>query len=181
MRAVWGKGEKNTMSAIREIEFNLPFKIKGFDSDNGKEFLNYRLLKYFKNRKEPVHYTRSRAYNKNDNAHIEEKNWTIVRQYIGYDRLDNPKQVEMLNDLYRNELNDFINFFIPSMKLISKTRKGSKIIKKYDQAKTPFLRIFQSMDIDKDKKLELLRYFNQLDPFELQNQIDKKLKLILTM
>ncbi len=110
-RAVWGKGEHNTFKAIREIELTLPFQKKGIDSDNGKEFMNYRLLKYFKHRKEPVNYTRSRAYNKNDNSHIEEKNWTKIRQYIGYDRLDNPGQLELLNDLYRNEFNDFNIFF----------------------------------------------------------------------
>lgn len=177
-RAVWGKGEFNTFTALREIELTLPFKIKGVDSDNGKEFLNYRLVKYFKHRTPPVDYTRARAYNKNDNAHIEEKNWTVVRQYIGYNRLDNPIQLEMLNDLYRNELNYFLNYFLPSVKLISKERQGSKIKKKYDKAKTPFQRLFESKDIDDKKKLELLRILNKLNPFELQETIRKKIGLI---
>lgn len=180
-RAVWGKGEVNTLKAIREIELTLPFKIRGFDSDNGKEFMNYRLLKYFKHRKEPVNYTRSRAYNKNDNAHIEEKNWTVVRQYIGYDRLNNPEQLDLLNDLYRNDLNYFLNFFLPSMKLISKERKGSKIKKKYDKAKTPFQRLLESKEIGEDKKIELIRIFNKLDPFKLQNNIERKIRLILKL
>lgn len=180
-RAVWGKGEANTFKAIREIELTLPFKIKGFDSDNGKEFMNYRLLKYFKHRTQPVDYTRSRAYNKNDNAHIEEKNWTVVRQYIGYDRLTNPEQLEMLNDLYRGDLNYFINYFLPSVKLISKQRQGSKIKKKYDKAKTPFQRLFESKYIDEEKKLELLRILNRLDPFKLQENIEKKIRLILKL
>jgi len=180
-RAVWGKGEANTFKAIREIEVTLPFKIRGIDSDNGKEFMNYRLLKYFKHRKEPVNYTRSRAYNKNDNAHIEEKNWTVVRQYIGYDRLNNPEQLELLNDLYRNELNYFLNYFLPSVKLISKERIGSKIKKKYDKAKTPFLRLFESKEIDEEKKLELLRILNSLDPFKLQANIERKIRLILKL
>ena len=169
------------MKAIREIELTLPFKIRGFDSDNGKEFMNYRLLKYFKHRKEPVNYTRSRAYNKNDNAHIEEKNWTVVRQYIGYDRLNNPEQLDLLNDLYRNDLNYFLNFFLPSMKLISKERKGSKIKKKYDKAKTPFQRLLESKEIGEDKKIELIRIFNKLDPFKLQNNIERKIRLILKL
>ena len=180
-RAVGGKGETNTFKAIREIELTLPFKIKGFDSDNGKEFMNYRLLKYFKHRTEPVNYTRSRAYNKNDNAHIEEKNWTVVRQYIGYDRLNNPIQLEMLNDLYRGELNYFLNYFLPSVKLISKERQGSKIKKKHDNAKTPFQRLFESKYIDDEKKLELLRFFNKLNPFELQGNIKKKIGLFLKL
>ena len=181
VRAVWGKGEVNTFKAIREIELTLPFKIRGFDSDNGKEFLNYRLLKYFKHRKEPVNYTRSRAYNKNDNSHIEEKNWTVVRQYIGYDRLDNPLQLDMLNDLYRGDLNYFINYFLPSKKLLSKQRQGSKIKKIYDKPKTPFLRLFESKYIDEEKKLELLRFFNKLNPFELQQNIKNKTGLILKL
>ncbi|HMQ69679.1 MAG TPA: integrase [Ignavibacteria bacterium] len=180
-RAVWGKGEANTFKAIREIELTLPFKIRGVDSDNGKEFMNYRLLKYFKHRKEPVNYTRSRAYNKNDNAHIEEKNWTVVRQYIGYDRLNNPEQLGQLNDLYRNELNYFLNYFLPSVKLISKERQGSKIKKKYDKAKTPFQRLFESKEIDEETKLELLRISNRLDPFKLQSIIEEKIRLILKL
>jgi len=180
-RAVWGKGEHNTFKAIREIELTLPFKIKGFDSDNGKEFLNYRLLKYFKHRTEPVNHTRARAYNKNDNSHIEQKNWTVVRQYIGYDRLDKPDQLEMLNDLYRNELNYFTNYFLPSVKLISKHRHGSKIKKKYDKAKTPFQRLLESQYIDDKKKLELHRIFNKQDPFELQENIKNKTGQIIKL
>lgn len=172
-RAVWGKGEFNTFRALREIELTLPFQIRGVDSDNGKEFMNYRLLKYFKHRKEPVSFTRSRAYNKNDNSHIEQKNWTVVRQYIGYNRLDNSKQLRMLNYLYREDLNNFINYFIPSVKLISKERQGSKIKKKYDKPKTPFQRIYESEYINKEKKLELHRILNTLNPFDLQKNIMK--------
>lgn len=163
-RAVWGKGEANTLKAIREIELTLPFKLKGFDCDNGKEFMNYRLLKYFKNRTPPVSYTRSRAYHKNDNSHIEEKNWTIVRQYVGYDRLDKPDQVELLNNIYRNELYWLLNFFIPSTKLISKKRYGSKIKKIHDKPKTPFERLCDTNCIDEEKKLELIRSRNRLNP-----------------
>jgi hypothetical protein len=181
LRAVWGKGEANTFKAMREIELTLPFKIKGFDSDNGKEFLNYNLLKYFKHRPEPVNHTRARAYNKNDNTHIEEKNWTVVRQYIGYDRLDNPLQLEILNDLYRGDLNYFINYFLPSVKLISKERLGSKIKKKYDKPKTPFQRLFESKDINEEKKIELLRIFNKLNPFELQQNIKTKTGQIIKL
>ena len=181
LRAVWGKGEANTFKALREIELTLPFEIKAFDSDNGKEFLNYRLLKYFKHRPKPISQTRSRAYNKNDNAHIEEKNWTVVRQYIGYNRLDNLRQLDMLNDLYRCDLNYFVNFFLPSVKLISKHRQGSKIKKKYDKPKTPFQRLFESKYTTEEEKLELLRIFNKLNPFELQQNIKYKTGEILKL
>jgi len=177
-RAVWGKGESNTFKAIREMELTLPFKLKGFDCDNGKEFLNYRLLKYFKNRTPPVNYTRSRAYNKNDNSHIEEKNWTVVRQYIGYDRLEKHNHVGILNSIYSEELYYLINFFIPSSKLISKQRIGSKIKKIHDKPKTPFERLCGTKYIDNEKKLELIRVRNKLNPYILQNNIRKKLRLL---
>lgn len=177
-RAVWGKGEANTFKAIKEIELILPFKLKGFDCDNGKEFLNYRLLKYFKNRTPPVNYTRSRAYNKNDNSHIEEKNWTIVRQYVGYDRLDRPHQVELLNNIYKNDLYYLVNFFIPSSKLISKNRYGSKIKKVHDKPSTPFERLCKTNYIDEETKLEFIRIRNRLNPFELQKRIKEKLRML---
>ncbi|HOX15913.1 MAG TPA: hypothetical protein PLP18_07280 [Smithellaceae bacterium] len=92
-RAVWGKGEKGVLEQIQDVEKMLPFPLLGFDSDNGSEFLNYHLQRHFSDRKQPIHFTRSRAYHKDDNAHIEQKNWTHVRQWLGYQRLDNPKVV----------------------------------------------------------------------------------------
>lgn len=107
-RAIWGKGQKGCFEAIRSIEESLSFKILGFDSDNGGEFLNWHLMSYFTKRKRPVEYTRSRSYQKNDNAHIEGKNWTHIRQYLGYMRFDNPKLVTFMNDLYENEWSYFL-------------------------------------------------------------------------
>ena len=94
-RAVWEKGEQGVVKAIQDMENNLPFKIKGFDCDNGSEFLNWHLLKYLTKRKRPIQFTRSRAYHKNDNAHIEGKNWTHIRQYLGYQRFDKPELVKL--------------------------------------------------------------------------------------
>jgi hypothetical protein len=102
-RAVWGKGETGVLEQIRDVEHSLPFPLLGFDCDNGSEFLNYHLVRHFAERKAPVAFTRSRAYHKNDNAHIEQKNWTHVRQWIGYDRLDRPDALALLNDLYCTE------------------------------------------------------------------------------
>lgn len=104
-RAIWGKGEKNVLNAVGDMESHLPFPLRGFDSDNGSEFLNWHLVRHFQQRKHPVQFTRARPYKKNDNAHIENKNWTHIRQYLGYQRFDNPQLVDMLNDLYRNEWN----------------------------------------------------------------------------
>lgn len=175
-RAVWGKGEKGIVEAIRDIESRIPFPILGFDSDNGSEFLNWHLIKYFKQRKNPVQYTRSRAYKKNDNAHIEEKNWTHVRRYLGYDRFDNPEIVHKLNEFYSNTFYYFVNFFLPSVKLINKQRIGSKIIKKHDLPKTPYQRILESEYVSVLNKQKLKATLKTLNPYKLEEQIRLEIK-----
>lgn len=177
-RAVWGKGETGVLEQIKDVEKMLPFPLLGFDSDNGGEFLNYHLLRHFTDRKQPIRFTRSRAYHKDDNAHIEQKNWTHVRQWLGYQRLDNPKVVPHMNDLYRNEWRFFHNFFLPSVKLIEKERIGSKTIKKHDDPKTPYQRTMASKYIPKNTKDALTKQLELLNPFELNNIIEMKLKKI---
>jgi len=166
------------LEQIRDVEKMLPFSLLGFDSDNGSEFLNYHLLRHFTDRKQPVNFTRSRAYHKNDNAHIEQKNWTHVRQWLGYQRLDNHKVVPLMNNLYRNEWRLFHNFFLPSVKLIEKERIGSKTIKKHDDPKTPYQRIMESIYINESVKLALTKQLENLNPFELNTAIQLKLKKI---
>jgi len=153
-RAVWGKGETGVFEQIRDVEKTLPFAILGFDCDNGSEFLNYHLLRYFTKRRRPVAFTRNRAYHKDDNAHIEQKNWTHIRQWIGYERLDHPGVVALLNNLYTREWRFFHNFFCPSVKLISKERKGSKTL----MGLNPFV-LRKAMEI-KLKKVFQLCYNN---------------------
>ena len=143
-RAVWGKGEMGVLEQINNLEKMLPFPLLGFDCDNGSEFLNHHLLRHFTQRKSPVRFTRSRAYHKDDNAHVEQKNWTHVRQWLGYARLDHPQVVALLNDLYTQEWRLFHNFFCPSVKLIAKERIGSKTIKRHDPPQTPYQRILES-------------------------------------
>lgn len=178
-RAIWGKGEKTAFESIKSIEDSLPFKIRGFDSDNGSEFLNWHLMKYFTGRSTPVEYTRSRAYQKNDNAHIEGKNWTHIRQYLGYQRFDKPEIVEMLNDIYLNYWSYYFNFFIASSKLLSKERIGSKTVKVHDKPKTPLQRVMQSKDIPGKTKKKLQALYRQFNPFELQTIIHSKIIAIL--
>ncbi len=180
-RAVWGKGERGVFVAIHSIELALPFPILGFDCDNGSEFLNHHLWKYFTGRKRPVQFTRSRPYHKNDNAHIEGKNWTHVRQYLGYTRFEVQDLVPALNELYTTEWRLLLNFFIPSVKLIEKSRQGSKIIKKYDQPKTPFQRLLEFPDINPQTKRQLQAQFDSCDPFLLQEQIKAKLKHLFAL
>jgi len=177
-RAVWGKGETGVLEQIKDVENRLPFPLLGFDSDNGGEFLNYHLQRHFADCTQPVSFTRSRAYHKNDNAHIEQKNWTHVRQWLGYQRLDNPKVVPLMNNLYRHEWRFFHNFFLPSVKLIDKERIGSKTIKKHDTPKTPYQRIMESQYIPKTTKDALTKQLELLNPFELRNVMEMKLKKI---
>ncbi len=180
-RAVWGKGENGVLKAIKSMESHLPFLLKGFDCDCGSEFLNWHLVRHFQQRKQPVQFTRSRAYHKNDNAHVEGKNWTHVRQYLGYQRFDNMELVDMLNDLYQNEWNLYFNFFINSQKLISKQRVKSKIVKKYDDPKTPYQRIMESDHIPEQTKQQLTELKNTLNPFHLQKQMKLKIDNIIKM
>jgi hypothetical protein len=179
-RAMWNKGQKASFEAIRSIEGAIPFKLRGFDTDNGTEFINWHLCNYFVKRKKPISYTRSRAYQKNDNAHIEEKNWTNIRQYFGYMRFDRKEIVEFMNDIYENEWSYLFNFFIPSMKLTSKQRIGSKVIKKHSEPKTPLQRLIESKQITKKRAKELSRTAGSLDPFKLQKSIETKIKFILS-
>lgn len=178
-RAVWGKGERGVLNAIKNMESTIPFPFKGFDCDNGSEFLNWHLVRYLSERKKPVMFTRARAYHKNDNAHIENKNWTHIRQYLGYQRFENASLTEKLNNLYTNEWNKYFNFFMPSVKLIRKSRYGSKIIKTYDQPKTPYQRLLKSEHISQQTKHLLTQEFEQLNPFQLQKQMNRKIKQIL--
>jgi len=177
-RAVWGRGETGVLEQIKHIEHVLPFPLLGFDCDNGGEFLNYHLQRHFTERKQPVQFTRSRAYHKDDNAHVEQKNWTQVRQWLGYDRLDNPRVVPLLNNLYTKEWRLFHNFFCPSVKLIAKERIASKTIKRHDSPKTPYQRIMDSPHIQKSVKLALSKQLEKLNPFLLRKSIDMKLKNI---
>jgi len=167
-RAVWGKGETGVLEQIKNIEKTLPFPLLGFDCDNGGEFLNYHLMRHFTERKRPVQFTRSRAYHKDDNAHIEQKNWTHVRQWLGYERLDDPHVVPLLNNLYTKEWKLFHNFFCPSVKLIAKERIGSKTVKHHDAPKTPF--------IQEPVKLSLSKQLENLNPFMLRKNMETKLK-----
>ncbi len=177
-RAVWGKGETDVLEQLHHIEQSLPFPLLGFDSDNGSEFLNYHLFRHFTKRKNPVQFTRSRAFHKDDNAHVEQKNWTHVRQWLGYDRLDNPKVIPFLNNLYTQEWRLFHNFFLPSVKLLAKERIASKTIRRYDSPKTPYQRVMESPLVSSTTKKELTAMFITLNPFQLKAAIEMKLKKI---
>jgi hypothetical protein len=180
-RAVWGKGETGVLEQIKNVESLLPFTLLGFDSDNGSEFLNHHLFRHFIQRDRPIQFTRSRAYHKDDNAHIEQKNWTHVRQWLGYQRLDKPDVVPLLNNLYLTEWRLFHNFFCPSVKLVSKNRLGSKTIKRHDLPKTPYQRIMESAHVEPAIKHALTKQLENLNPFLLRIQMELKLKKIFDL
>jgi hypothetical protein len=175
-RPVWNKGAEGIVNQIKDIERALPFELLGFDCDNGSEFLNYHLLRYFAENGKNIAFTCSRPNRKNDNAHVEQKNWTQVRNLFGYDRLDDRSILDAMNDLYANEWSLFNNFFKPSQKLIRKEKINSKYKRKYDIPKTPYLRVMESEFVPKEKKERLVKLYNQLNPFELKDSIDRKLK-----
>ena len=175
-KAVMGKGQSGIVSALSEIEKRLPFPLRGIDSDNGSEFINTHLLNFCRRRSkgQAIQFTRSRAYKKDDNAHIEQKNWTHVRKLLGWDRYDTVETLQAINHLYE-ELRIFQNLFQPSMKLKSKTRKGSRLLRHYDKPLTPFERVVQYPQRDSAKLSALRSTLNRTDPFELSRQIDQKL------
>jgi len=180
-RAVWQKGEIGVVEQIKDVESALPFAILGFDSDNGSEFLNHHLLKHFAQRDKPVQFTRSRPYHKDDNAHAEQKNWTHVRQWLGYHRLDKPRVVSLMNGLYTNEWRLYHNFFMPSVKLMEKKLVAGKTIKRYDKPKTPYQRLLESPHIEPAVKRSLKEQLEKLNSFRLRKAMDSKLKGIFEL
>lgn len=178
-RAVWGRGSQGVLREIVDIENRLAFPILGFDCDNGSEFLNYHLVNYFTDRpKGPVIFTRSRPYRKNDNAVVEQKNWTHVRQLLGYERFDKRELVPLINDLYKNEWSLFTNFFCPTLKLKEKQRVNSKYVRKYETPQTPFQRLMASGHLSRAAQNRLTEMYNSLNPFTLKRSIESKLKTI---
>lgn len=178
IRAVWNKGAEGVLAQVQDVENTLPFALLGFDCDNGSEFINYHLYRYFTEKNNPVQFTRSRPYRKNDNAHVEQKNWTHVRQLFGYDRLDNPSILPLMNQLYSNEWSLFQNYFCPNMKLVSKTKINAKYSKKYDKPLTPHQRLMNSEHITAEQKEKLSDIFMSLNPFKLKQAIENQLKNI---
>ena len=182
-RACWGKGQTGIHRAVADIERALPFRLRGFDCDNGTEFINWRLFEYLHRgrRHRRVQFTRGREEHPNDNAHIEEKNWTLIRQYLGYERFDNQEVVPVLNALYSGPWRLFINGFLPSVKLVEKHRRGSRVVRRHDQPQTPLERVLAAPTISQKIKKELRATFNNLNPFLLQQEILEAIQRIMDM
>jgi len=179
--AVWNKGATGVLAATREVEERLPFGLLGFDSDNGGEFLNHHLWTYMRERKEAVEFTRSRPYHSDDNAHVEQKNWTWARKLLGYGRLEDPGLVEPISALYREVWAPWQNFFLPCLKLESKWREGSHWCKRYERPRTAYERLCAPGMVTLKQRRALRERYNHLDPFNLKDQLEEKLKRILQL
>ena len=170
-RALLGKSEIAVQEALDEIQTDLPFRLLGVDSDNGSEFINWHLKRWCDEKQ--IQLTRGRPYKKDDNAHIEQKNWTHVRKLLGWDRYDSRAAVEAINAVYRQELRLRMNLYLPSVKLMKKVRVGSKVSRVYSPAQTPFERVLASGRTDARHMAELKKLRSTLDPFKLAQTIDR--------
>lgn len=164
------RDQEAVLRGVGEARERMPFPLLGLDTDNGSEFLNYALLEYC--REEAITFTRSRPYRKNDQCYVEEKNGSIVRRWVGYDRYEGVQPCQILTALHE-VLRLYVNFFQPSMKLISKQRQGSKVIKKYGVAQTPYQRVLASAHVAETSKQELREQYAQLDPVALQRELHR--------
>jgi len=175
---VWGKGQQRVRAAIHRVRQRLPFPLLGLDSDNGSEFINRHLYNYC--REEGITFTRSRSYKKNDSCHVEQKNWSVVRRLVGYDRYDSKAALEAINRVY-NLTRLYMNFFQPVRKLVHKTRHGARVHKVYDTAQTPYQRLLSAGILTEVKRQELTTSYHRLNPALLLRQINENLESLWAM
>ena len=166
--AVWGKGQERVKGAVYDVRKRLPMPMLGLDSDNGSEFINQSLYEYCQ--RNGITFTRSRPYKKNDSCHVEQKNWSVIRRVIGYDRFSSKAAFKGLDDVY-TLLRLYVNFFQPVLKLVSKNRHGAKVHKVYDTAQTPYQRLLSSEVLTEEKRKELGAIYAALNPVRLLGQI----------
>lgn len=178
VRGTWGRGSSGVIEQLQEIEATLPFPILGYDADNGGEVLNWHVIKYFNDRQIPVAVTRARAYHKNDNAHVEQKNNSIARRYLGYERLDCQPILPLINHYYKNILCPLLNHFYPTNKLKDKQLVAAKRKRFYDKPCTPFTRVIRSPHVSDGAKQRLIELHAALDPVDLRIQEQKIRKQI---
>jgi hypothetical protein len=172
LRPLLNKAHRWTFAALKDIYSTLPFPLRGFHRDNGSEFINQVIADWLRNPVCPIPFTRSRDRQKNDNCFVEQKNGAVVRQYIGYDRLEGAPLQARLAEVYRFLL-PLLNFFMPAMKLESKVKVGSKEIKKYDAPRSPYQRLLESVALSPEVKAELSRLYGLYNPVQLQHNVNK--------
>jgi integrase-like protein len=170
VQAIQNKAQVWVFAALKELRAQMPFALQGIDSDNGSEFINDNLLEYCQH--EGITFTRARPYRKNDNCFVEQKNYTMVRRQVGYQRLSGAEQLALVNELYRH-LRLYANYFQPLMKLKSKERNGSQVKKTYHPAQTPYQRLRGSAHLSAAAKQRLTREYAQLNPADLKRKIER--------
>lgn len=177
-RAMFAKKAHDVLKAIADIKRALPFDLLAINTDSGSEFLNTPMLEFMNPLNgRRIAFTRSRPYKKNDNCFVEQKNYTHVRELFGYERIDEPRLVDFMNDIYRNCWNPLQNFFLPTFKLKEKIRVGAKIVKKFDKPQTPYYRLMKSPHLTDQQKEELKNLKDGLNPFRLKKQLELKLSV----
>lgn len=181
VRAMWGRGQAGTLAALKDLEASLPFTLLGLDSDNGGEFINHHVLQWLQKRPQPVFMTRSRPYKKDDNAHVEQKNWTHVRQCFGYDRYGHPDLVEPMNALLKGPYGQLRNYFHASFKLKDKKTVNSKLRRVYGAAQTPLARVLASAEVSAATKEALRQKKAGINPFALKLEVNKRMQEIESM
>jgi hypothetical protein len=180
LRALENRGQHCTLVQIENLEKSLPFAMLGLDSDNGGEFINHHLVAYLGQRSKPVLFTRGRPYRKNDNARVEQRNWTHVRQHFGYERYDNPEVAPLINTLCQGALGQLLNHFLPTHLLKETRREGNRTVRVYGPAMTPYARVVAAAEATPAKKAELRRLHAQLNPLALAREVEQQKKLINT-
>lgn len=170
LEAIMGKSQYRTHKAVDKVRSRLPYRMLGLDSDNGTEFINWLLKRYCEAKK--ITFTRIRPYRKNDNCYVEQKNYTVLRRFLGYARYDTQKQLVIIKEILKL-VETYVNFFQPVMKLKSKQRIGSKVKKQYDQAQTPYQRLLKSGILNQKQKQQLKTFYRTLNPMELKRKINK--------
>lgn len=179
LQAQWNKGMLATKDSLKAMYERAPFTITGFDFDSGTEFINYEVVPWCQSLQPPIECSRTRPYRKNDHGRIEQKNYTNVRKWVGYLRYDQHIQVKILNELYLN-LEDYINFFLPSVKCIKKERIGSKYRRVYDEPRTAYQRVLDDPNIKEEIKTSLKRKYATLNPVQLKKNLERLQKRLLS-
>jgi hypothetical protein len=178
LRGLPNRSEASVCGHMDDLAARLPFPLRGLDSDNGGEFINHQLVRYCAGRTPPVAFTRSRPYRKNDQAHVEQKNYTNVRQWFGYERYDHAAVWPLINVLCRGALEQLLNYFLPTMKLEKKERVGSKTVRTYGPTQTPLNRVLACAEVSAATKARLRAEKAALNPFAVRREVDRQLKEI---
>jgi hypothetical protein len=178
LRGLPNRSEASVCGQLDDVRARLPFPLRGLDSDNGGEFINHQLVRYCAGQTPVIAFTRSRPYRKNDQAHIEQKNYTNVRLWFGYERYDVPEVWPLINALCRGALDQLLNYFLPTMKLEKKERVGSKVVRHYGPTQTPLARVLACAEVSAATKTRLRAEQAALNPFAVRREVDRQMKEI---